>query len=253
MPQKVQKLTKKQFRELRKQEKLQQKELAEQKPAKKRRLIKSAAIWSGVVFGLIVVVLGMIEITGSQQSGVTRLTDRNSVVNWIKGNNSAKIILVEYSDFQCPFCVHYYRISKRLIEELGDDLQLIFRHFPLKKHANAEFAAKSAEAAGRQGKFWEMHDVLFERQKEWAKLKNKDAERRFVQYAVSLNLNVAQFQSDLHSQAVTDKVHNDVQGGFRSGVKGTPTFFLNGQKIAVKPRNYETFKDLILKSKRGLS
>jgi protein-disulfide isomerase len=195
----------------------------------------------------------MIKITSRPQSGLTWLADQNSAVNWIKGNKSAQIILVEYSDFQCPSCARYFHITERLIEELGDDFQLNFRHYPLKKHTNAELAAKSAEAAGRQGKFWEMHDLLFERQKEWTKKKNEDAGRLFVQYAVSLNLNVEQFQSDLHSQAVTNKVHNDAISGRRSGVKGTPTFFLNGQKIVDKTRSYETFKDLILKTKSNLS
>jgi len=253
MPQKLRKPTKKEYRELRKKEKLRQNQLAEEQAAKKRRLIKSATIWSGVLFGLIVVVLGMIKITSRPQSGLTWLADQNSVVNWIKGNKSAQIILVEYSDFQCPSCARYSRIIKRVIEELGDDFQLNFRHYPLKKHTNAELAAKSAEAAGRQGKFWEMHNLLFERQKEWAKKKNEDAGKLFVQYAVSLNLNVEQFQSDLHSQAVTNKIHNDARSGRSSGVKSTPTFFLNGQKITDIPRSYETFKDLILKTKSNLS
>ncbi len=253
MTQKLRKPTKKESRELKKKDKLRQKQLAEEQAAKKRKLIKSATIWSGVLFGLIVVVLGMIKITGRPQSGLTWLADPNSDVNWIKGSKSAQIILVEYSDFQCSYCARYFRITKRLIEELGDDFQLNFRHYPLKRHTNAELAAKSTEAAGRQGKFWEMHDMLFEKQKEWTKKKNEDAGRLFVQYAVSLNLNVDQFQSDLHSQAVTNKVHNDSISGRRSGVKGTPTFFLNGQKIVDKPRSYETFKDLILETKSNLS
>ena len=252
MSEKLQKPTKKERLELRKKEKLRQKQLAEEKAAKKRRLIKSTIIWSGVLFGLIVVVLGMIKITNRPQSELTWLKDQNSV-NWIKGSKSARIILVEYSDFQCPACARYSRITKRLSEELGNDFQLNFRHYPLKKHTNAELAAKSAEAAGRQGKFWELHDLLFERQKEWTEKNNEDAEKLFVQYAVSLNLNVEQFQSDLHSQVVTNKVHNDYRGGRRSGVKGTPTFFLNGQKITDNPLNYETFRDLILKTKSNLS
>jgi len=252
MSEKLRRPTKKEYRELRKKEKLRQKQLAEEQAAKKRRLLKSITIWSGVLFGLIVVALGMIKITSRPQSGLTWLADQNSV-NWIKGSKSAQIILVEYSDFQCPACARYSRITKRLIEELGDDFQLNFRHYPLTKHTNAELAAKSAEAAGRQGKFWEMHDLLFERQKEWTKKNNEDNKKLFVQYAVSLNLNVEQFQSDLHSQAVTNKVHNDARSGRRSGVKGTPTFFLNGQKITDKPRNYETFKDLILNTKSNLS
>jgi protein-disulfide isomerase len=253
MSQNLRRPTKKESRELRKKEKLRKNQLAEEQAAKKKRLIRSATIWSGVVVGLIVLVLGMIKITSRAQSGLTWLSDQNFVVNWTKGAKSAQIILVEYSDFQCPACARYSRITKKLIEELGDDFQLNFRHYPLKQHINAELAAKSAEAAGRQGKFWEMHDLLFERQKEWIRNKNKDTEKLFLQYAVSLDLNLEQFKSDLHSQAVTNKVHNDALSGRRSGVKGTPTFFLNGQKIIDNPRNYETFKDLIIKTKSDLS
>ena len=160
--------------------------------------------------------------------------------DWVKGAADPAVTIVEYSDFQCPACARYFRITKRLIEELGKDFQLNFRHYPLKQHINAELAAKSAEAAGRQRKFWEMHDLLFERQKEWTRKKNKDTEKLFLQYAASLNLNLEQFKSDLHSQAVTDSVNNDVLSGRLSGVRSTPTFFLNGQKIIDKPRDYET-------------
>jgi protein-disulfide isomerase len=240
------------YSELRKKEKIRQKQPAEEKATKKRRFIKSATIWSVVLFGLIVVILGMIKLTARPQLGLAWLADQNSV-DWTKGYRSAKIILVEYSDFQCPACAFYYRITKRLIDELGDDFQLKFRHYPLKRHTNAELAAISAEAAGRQGKFWELHDLLFERQKEWIKKNKEDAEKLFVEYAVSLNLNIKQFQRDLHSQAVTNKIQNDYRSGRRSGVKGTPTFFLNGQKITHNPSNYGTFKDLILKTKPYLS
>jgi protein-disulfide isomerase len=247
MPKKLREPTKKEYRKLKKQ-------LTEQRTNKRRKLIKSATIWLGVVLGLVVAVLGMIKFTSRQQPELTRLADQNSVVNWIKGNKSAQIILVEYSDFECSSCARYYRITKRLTEELGNDFYLNFRHFPLvMKHANALLAAKSAEAAGRQGKFWEMHDLLFERQQEWMKKKNEYARKLFVQYAVSLKLNVQRFQSDLDSQAVKNKVQNDAQAGHRSGVKGTPTFFLNGQEIVINPPSYEAFKDLILKSKLDLS
>ncbi len=238
----------------RKQDKSRKKKPAEQGNSNKTRQIRSALIWSGLVLGLIVVVLGMIKITGRPQSESTRLADQNSGVSWIKGNKSAPIILIEYSDFQCPACVRYYRITKRLIEELGNEFQLHFRHYPLLiTHENAVLAAQSAEAAGRQGKFWEMHDLLFEKQREWGKKKKDDAVSLFTQYAVSLNLNKQQFQDDLHSKAVTDKVYNDARTARLSGVKSTPTFFLNGQKVVNKPHNYETFKNLILETKRNLS
>ena len=140
-------------------------------------------------------------------------------------------------------------MNKQLAAELGDDFQLVHRHYPLPEHANAELAARSAEAAGRQGKFWEMHHLLFARQKEWAKKAKAEAERIFVQYAASLNLDTEQFQGDLRSQEIIDKITNDYQEGRRYGVKVTPTFFLNGEKIIGKPRTYEEFKALIIQSK----
>ena len=241
-------------KKLPKKENRRQRQLTEPPSSKKKKRIKSITIWSGVVLGLIVLVLGMIKITSRPQSESTRLEDKSDGVNWVKGNKSANIIIVEYSDFQCSACVHYYRITKRLIEELGNDFQLHFRHYPLVAiHANAMLAAQSAEAAGRQGKFWEMHDLLFERQQEWKKKKNEEAIKLFVQYAVYLNLNRQQFQRDLHSEAVRKKVYNNARTGRLSGVKSTPIFFLNGQKIVNKPRNYETFKELIVKTKRDLS
>jgi protein-disulfide isomerase len=251
MSQQTSKSTKKQRRQLKRQSKLEQKQLAERR-AEKRSLIRRVTVWSGVVLGLIIIVLGMIKITGSPKTEATRLTEQNSSGDWAKGNRTARVTLIEYSDFQCPSCARYSRMTKRLINELGDDLQLIFRHYPLRRHANAQLAAGSAEAAGRQGKFWEMHDLLFERQKEWAKTEQQEAERICLQYARTLNLDEEQFQSDLRSQATMDQVNEDYQTGRQSGVKSTPTFFLNGYRITEKPRDYEVFKELILRKKNDL-
>jgi len=245
MSQKTEKPTKKQRRELRQQEKLKEKQLAKRLVKLKRRII----LWSSVVLGLVALVLGLIKFTGQTQPETTRLTDGNSVADWSKGNSSAPITLIEYSDFQCPACVRYHRITKRLIEEAGDNVKLTFRHYPLKRHANAAFAAISSEAAGRQGKFWEMQDLLFKMQKEWAKKEKEEAEKLFVLYATALNLNTEQFRRDLRSPVLKDKVSKDNQTGRISGVTSTPTFFLNGQKMLKIPRNYNAFKELVLQNK----
>jgi protein-disulfide isomerase len=245
MSHKTEKPTKKQRQELRRQEKLKEEQLAKQQTKLKRRIV----LWSSAVLGLVVLVLGLIKITGPAPSEMTRLVDHNSVADWSRGNRSAQIILIEYSDFQCPSCVRYHRITKRLIDEEGENFKFTFRHYPLKKHANAKLAAISSEAAGRQGKFWEMQDLLFKRQKEWAKRKKKEAEMLFVQYADALNLNMGQFRRDLRSQSLKNKVSNDYQIGWVSGVISTPTFFLNGQKITKMPRNYDAFKELLLQNK----
>ena len=208
-------------------------------------MTKCIVIWSGVGIGLVILVLGMIKITHPPQLEVPGLTTKNSDAAWTKGNIAAQATLVEYSDFQCGTCAGFHFVLKRLMKEMGEDLRFVFRHFPLRRHANAKLAARSAEAAGRQGKFWEMHDALFNKQKEWAREEKEAAEEIFVQYAASLNLNVEQFKKDLRSPKIIEKINEDYQRGLDSGVNATPTLFLNGEKIPPKRYNYETFKNLI--------
>src|SRR3989338_2093696 len=106
--------------------------------------------------------------------------------DWVKGNKEAKVTLIEYSDFQCPACGAYYPVVKQLNEEVGDKIVIAYRNFPLRQvHQNAQIAAQAAEAAGKQGKFWEIHDMLFENQKEWSSYVN--AKEIFIKYAQSLN------------------------------------------------------------------
>ncbi len=239
------KLTKRQRRELKRQEEEQQKQLAEMV---KKRMTKRVMLWSGVLSGLILAVLGLIYLTNSPEpEPTTQLVNPIPTSGWTLGNPTAPITLVEYSDFQCDSCARYHHIMKRLVEELGKDFQFIFRHYPLRNHANAKLAARSAEAAGRQGKFWEMQDLLFVQQKELAKKGKVDVENALVQYATLLGLDVARFQRDLYSQEVIRKVNDDYQEGRDAGVTGTPTFFLNGRKIAgnQKPQNYKAFKAFI--------
>ena len=244
------KLTKKQRRESKRQDEVEQKESAEMRSAGKKRLIKRMMGWSGLLLGLILAVLGLIYFTDSPEpEAATRLANSIPAVGWTVGNPAALITLVEFSDYQCPTCARYHDMLKRLTEELGDDFQLIFRHYPLQNHRKAELAARSAEAAGRQGKFWEMHDLLFAQQESWSKKAKAEAEKVFVGYAASLNLDVKQFQSDLSSPEVIKRVINDAQEGQRSGVTATPTFFLNGEKITQKPRTYEGLRELILENK----
>lgn len=163
--------------------------------------------------------------------------------DWVKGNKESKAVLVEYSDFQCPACGAYYPVVKQLGQEFSDQMVLVYRHFPLRAiHANADLAAGSAEAAGRQGKFWEMHDLLFENQTDWS---NQSATKEtFLKYAQTLNLDIEKFKSDLDSPQVKDKLDRDLQSGLKFGVNATPTFFLNNQKIQ-NPRSFEEFKSII--------
>lgn len=160
----------------------------------------------------------------------------------IKGNKEAKTILIEYSDFQCPACGAYHPILKKITEDLSSQLKFSYRHFPLPQHKNAKLAAIVAEAAGKQNKFWEMHDLIFQNQSDWSNEKN--AAIVFAKYAQDLDLNIEQFQTDIISDSLKAKIENDYKSGVKAGVNSTPSFFLNGKKLN-NPRNYDDFKNAI--------
>jgi len=142
----------------------------------------------------------------------------------ILGNANAPLELVQYGDYQCPFCGAAYPIIKNIQYKLGDDLKFVFRNFPLAEiHPNAFNAAVAAEAAALQKKFWKMHDIIYENQEAlaWDDL---------FAYAKAINIDVEQFKKDISKQEVIDKVENDFESGVRSGVNGTPSFYINGKK-----------------------
>lgn len=143
-----------------------------------------------------------------------------------QGSNNAAVTLVEYGDYQCSYCGDAYVLVKDAQDALGDDLRVVFRNFPLAEaHPHATAAAQAAEAAAKQGKFWEMHDMLYENQQA---LSSSD----LIGYAKKAGLDLEQFKKDIGSSAVSDKVDADFESGVRSGVNGTPSFFVNGEKYA---------------------
>jgi protein-disulfide isomerase len=142
----------------------------------------------------------------------------------IQGPASAPVTLVEYGDYECPYCGKAYPIVKAVQEQLGEGLRFVFRNFPIStSHPHAEQAAEAAEAAAAQGSFWEMHDRLYENQK---RLGPEDLHL----YADVLGLSVDVFEKELAEQVHADRVHEDFMSGVRSGVNGTPTFFINGAR-----------------------
>ncbi|QDK38112.1 DsbA family protein [Bdellovibrio sp. NC01] len=142
----------------------------------------------------------------------------------IQGNKNAAITLVEYGDYQCPFCGAAYPMIKTLQNHFGDKLRFVFRNFPLvHSHRYAVTAALAAEAAGLQGKFWEMHDMLYENQ---SALEPED----LIAYANALKLDVRKFQRDISNEGLLAHVKEDYQSGEKSGVDGTPAFYINGVK-----------------------
>jgi protein-disulfide isomerase len=153
-----------------------------------------------------------------------RLTLPVSARDRAQGAADAPVTLVEYGDYECPHCGRAYPILKELQRRVGRDLRFVFRNFPLREiHPHAEHAAEAAEAAGTQGLFWEMHDVLFERQRSLD-------DPHLIAYAREIGADDDRFREELTSHTHAPRVREDFMSGVRSGVNGTPTFFINGAR-----------------------
>ena len=140
------------------------------------------------------------------------------------GPDDAPVTLVEYGDYQCPFCADMQAMIKAIAKSMGSQLRLVFRHMPLlEMHPYAQHAAEAAEAAAAQGKFWQMHEAIYRRQSELGS-------DLLHQLAVSLKLDIAQFDADLEARRYRPRVKRDFMGGMRSGVASTPAFFINGRR-----------------------
>lgn len=160
------------------------------------------------------------------------------------GKGTTGVTLVEYGDFQCSACYQYYPILKQIKEKYGDQITFQYRHYPLTEiHQNALISARAAEAAGKQGKFFEMHDRLYEGQPTWSSSTNPT--QIFEDYATQLALNLDQFRTDMKSEAANDAIQADRGEARRLGFSSTPTFELNGKKIESSPRSLDEFSKLI--------
>ena len=142
----------------------------------------------------------------------------------LQGSRKAALEMVEYGDYQCNHCGHAYPIIKAVQQKMGDDLKFVFRNFPLSEvHPDAVNAAVAAEAAALQDKFWEMHDIIYENQE---RLEMED----LLLYAKKIGLDLERFKDDIKKNTLSAKVEEDFEGGVRSGVNGTPSFFINEKK-----------------------
>jgi protein-disulfide isomerase len=147
--------------------------------------------------------------------------------------SSAKVTVVEFGDYQCPACGAAYPVTKELLKDYQGTINFVFRNFPLPQHKNAPTAAEAAEAANAQGKFWEMHDKLYETQNDWADLSNPLD--KFVSYAKDLGLDTNKFKSDVKANKYEAFIQADTTDGNNIGVNATPTFFINGIGISGVP------------------
>lgn len=207
--------------------------------------VKKIALW-GLVLAIIFFLGGFLFKWVKTPVSVSEEAVKIEEGDHAKGSEEAVNTLVEYSDFQCPACRNYYPLVNRLASE-NRGLRVVYRHFPLTSiHPNAYPASLAAEAAGLQGKFWEMHDTLFERQAEWSG--ERDVEDHFVSFASELGLDEEKFRDDMKSGEVREKVEKDIASANSLLVNATPTFFLNGKKIK-NPSSLEEF--LLLVEKEG--
>ncbi len=157
------------------------------------------------------------------------LTQPVSAHDHVQGPDDAPLTLVEYGDYQCPYCGAAYPVVKRVQQKLGKKLRFVFRNFPLTQaHPYALIAAEAAEAAALQGKFWEMHDLLFEQQD------FLDPEM-IPLWAKKIGLDLEKFGNDIRQGVVENRIKEDRQNGIRSGVNGTPTFYINGMRYDGSP------------------
>jgi len=184
-----------------------------------------------IIIGIIAVLVlgfGILFFTGDNSSTGTQGT----LTTWtnIQGATTSKIQIVEYADFQCPACASMHGITKELQKNYPNQIALTFKNFPLTGiHRNALLAAKVAEAAGKQGKYFEMHDMLFETQKDWAVLPSP--KEKFTEFARALSLNLEIFDKDINSKEIADKIKADIQDGTKAKITGTPTLFINGVRV----------------------
>lgn len=201
-------------------------------------------------FGIIVVVIGILV-------GVFALTGGNKdksnsggnggggqPSNHVTGPENSKVTLIEYGDFQCPACKSFFPIVGQLKQEYADKVKFQFRHYPLVQiHPNAFLGSRAAEAAGKQNKFFEMHDLLYENQETWSKSPNPTP--LLEGYATQLSLDLNKFKSDLNSSSVADTINADAKAAQALGATSTPTFVLNGKRIEKNPQSLDEFKKLI--------
>ncbi len=229
---------------------------------------KRFALWGGLVLALAIVAFVMVRLAdedtqapqpqlaavnsnsdagaGARDTGSSAaeiLAPREN--DWMKGNPDADVVVVKYSDFQCPACRFYASMDDQLGKELEDDVLFIYRHFPLRNFQHSRLAARYTEAAGRQDEFWKMHDLIFINQQRWSRT---EAEPIFRHFAESLELDMEQLDRDLEDPTLDERIEADYRDGQRLGVRAVPTIYINGEAIR-SPNSLEAYRDLILSYK----
>jgi protein-disulfide isomerase len=201
----------------------------------------SKKAWTIFVAAIVVLFGGLIWPSNSNKLDISKIevldiqaaSDQNgNIADHVFGKADSKVVMIEYSDFQCSGCATAYARIKLITEEYKNQLAFVARNFPITSaHPNAKAAAAAVEAAGLQGKYWEMHDKFFESQNEWSSLSSSDRSNVFIGYARELDLNEETFKTDMTSSSINKKIAFDKALANKSGIDSTPTLFLNGIKL----------------------
>ncbi len=193
--------------------------------------MKSASkfLWIGLIV-VVVLIIGAISYnsTPAGTADPAKLVHSDSHQTAV-GTTTYKVTLVEFGDLECPACGQAHPYIKKIISDNKDRINFVFRHFPLPQHANALIAAEATEAAAEQGKFWEMHDRLYETQDKWGD--SQQPMDVFIEIAKDLGLNIETFTQEVTSNKFADKINADAADGNMLGVDSTPTFYVNGSKV----------------------
>jgi protein-disulfide isomerase len=183
-----------------------------------------------IVLAVLILGLGGLFIFTRNKASAPSNNTVSTVSNHVEGLNTKKVELLVYGDFECSACAAFHPIEKQVVNKYFNDISYTFRHFPLDNiHPNARAASRAAEAAGLQGKFFEMHDMLYENQDSWLSLSQPLT--AFKTFATTLGLDVNRFETDFASETVNSTINADKKEGESRGIDGTPTFFLNGEKL----------------------
>lgn len=217
----------------------------------------SKQFWA-VIVGIVIVLVGIFLLTGDKadkNSNTSNSSNSKAATNHVMGEGSTGVKLIEYGDYQCPYCAAYYPTVEAVVEEYKDKITFQFIHFPLPNlHQNAFAAARAAEAAGMQGKFWEMHDQLYSNADPngasgW--VASNAPTTFFNQFAKNIGLDVTKFQEDSNSSAANNAVNADMTKGNKAEVEATPTFILDGKKVTIEntPEAFRKALDEAIKKK----
>jgi protein-disulfide isomerase len=207
-----------------------------------------------VVAAIIIVFVGIFVISNHKSGSSGNNISATKPTNHVEGQGKDGVTLVEYGDYQCPYCGEAYQTIKAIQQEYNQQITFQFRNFPLTSlHPNAFAGARAAEAANLQGKFWDMHDLLYdqnvtyygsnETDSTWVNASNPLPD--FDSYAKQLGLNVSEFNTDYASTKVDDVINADLSAGNKLGITGTPTFYLDGKQLSVTSYSLKTFQGYI--------